>query len=380
MKGLDALVLKLDGTRYYTGSSNRIGLQDSGPYSWQDPAGYFTNLDAGFSVEDGTPSLATLEAIKAMIPPADRWPISDTLAYHDWHIGGNGDVRSFMRVLGAQLGEPTSLEDFERKAQMLNYVDYRAIFEGFNAHLWTRNSGRLLWMSHPAWPSNHWQMYSADYDTSAAYYGVKAALEPVHIQLNLPDYALAVINTSRSEATGLTLKAHVTDIAGKSLLEHQEFVTAPANRTTPLASLPIRPLIDEHRLVLVELTLSNADRVLSRNLYWQGKDDAAYRLLGHVAGSIVASERDEVGRWDRRRYRQQYIVSGPGGQTHARDIDRRAGPARVLRRQLPEPDAGRSPNDHDSHDEGHRSRTSTVRRSTARLERSPVVRDYRMTG
>ena len=31
--------------------------------------------------------------------------------------------------------------------------------------------------------------------------------------------------------------------------------------------------------MLVELTLSNAERVLSRNLYWQGKDDAAYRLL-----------------------------------------------------------------------------------------------------
>ena len=29
----------------------------------------------------------------------------------------------------------------------MNYVDYRAIFEGFNAHLWAPNGGRLLWMS-----------------------------------------------------------------------------------------------------------------------------------------------------------------------------------------------------------------------------------------
>src|SRR5882757_1073274 len=32
--------------------------------------------------------------------------------------------RTFMSALGQQLGAPTSLRDFERKAQMLNYSDY----------------------------------------------------------------------------------------------------------------------------------------------------------------------------------------------------------------------------------------------------------------
>ena len=83
-----------------------------------------------------------------------------------------------METLATRYGEGTSLEDFERKAQMMNYETYRAMFEGLQAHLWTKNSGRLLWMTHPAWPSNHWQIYSADYDTHAAYYGVKKAVEP----------------------------------------------------------------------------------------------------------------------------------------------------------------------------------------------------------
>ena len=51
-----------------------------------------------------------------------------------------------------------------------------------------QNSGRLLWMTHPAWPSNTWQIYSSDYDTPAAYYAVKKACEPLHVQLDLPDY------------------------------------------------------------------------------------------------------------------------------------------------------------------------------------------------
>jgi hypothetical protein len=36
------------------------------------------------------------------------------------------------------------------------FLDHRAIFEGMNAHLWAPNSGRLLWMTQPAWPSNTW--------------------------------------------------------------------------------------------------------------------------------------------------------------------------------------------------------------------------------
>ena len=50
--------------------------------------------------------------------------------------GGNGDV-ALHGGDPAEFGAPTSLDDFERKAQMMNYVYHRAIFEGMNAHLWT---------------------------------------------------------------------------------------------------------------------------------------------------------------------------------------------------------------------------------------------------
>jgi hypothetical protein len=76
-----------------------------------------------------------------------------------------------MSALENQFGAPTSRADLERKAQMPNYVSDRAGFEEFQARSWTQNSGRLVWMTHPAWPSNHWQIYSSDYDTQASYYG-----------------------------------------------------------------------------------------------------------------------------------------------------------------------------------------------------------------
>src|SRR6185437_10075119 len=133
---------------------------------------------------------------------------------------------------------------------------YRALFEGFNAHLWTKNSGRLLWMTHPSWPSNAWQIYSSDYDTHAAYYGVKKACEAVHAQMNLPDFRLAVINTTREARANLTLRTRVVSLENRVLKERSDKLTATANATTSLAALDLQPLLEKERLVLVTLTLT----------------------------------------------------------------------------------------------------------------------------
>jgi hypothetical protein len=48
-----------------------VNLQGSGPYDYRPPEQYFTELAQGFSVEVGTPSLSTLESLRASIPEAD---------------------------------------------------------------------------------------------------------------------------------------------------------------------------------------------------------------------------------------------------------------------------------------------------------------------
>jgi hypothetical protein len=288
-EGLAELTASLDGTRYYTGSSNSVNLQGSGPYNYRPPEQYFTELAQGFSVEVGTPSLSTLESLQASIPPADRWPLSDTYAYHDWHFGGNGDVATFMATLAQQYGAAESLEDFERKAQLMDYVSYRAIFEGFQAHLWTKNSGRLLWMTHPSWPSNTWQIYSSDYDTAAAYYAVKKACEPVHAQLNLPDFTLAVANISRVAQPHLSLRTRIISLDNRLLAERVDPVSVAANSVASLAALDLAPLLAREALLLVKLTLTDSrGATLSDNLYWQARDAAGHRRLMDLRPQSIA--------------------------------------------------------------------------------------------
>jgi hypothetical protein len=289
-EGLADLVARLDGTRYYTGSSNSVNLQVSGPYNYRPPQDYFTRLARGFSVEVGTPSLSTLESLHASIPPGERWPLSDTYAYHDWHFGGNGDIKGFMQAMAEEYGAAGNLGDFERKAQLMDYVSYRAIFEGFAAHMWTGNSGRLLWMTHPAWPSNTWQIYSSDYDTAAAYYAVKKACEPLHAQLDLPDYRLAVVNTTRIARSGLTLRTRVLSLDNRTLAERVDRVDSAANSVTHVATpLDLPALLEREKMVIVKLALEDpSGATVSDNVYWQAVDAAAHRRLNSLPPQSVA--------------------------------------------------------------------------------------------
>jgi hypothetical protein len=286
-EGLATLARTLDHTRYYTGSSNQVNLRNSGPYQFQ-PLDTYYSINRGFSVELGIPSVPTLESLESFIPEPDRWPISDTWAYHDWHQSGNGDVAPFMAHMETEFGAPTSLEDFERKAQMLDYVGHRAIFEGFTAHLWQPNSGRMIWMTQPAWPSTEWNFLSWDYDTQSSFYGTQKACEPVHAQLNLADNSVDLVNLGDGPGNGLgeehafNVRVRVIGLDGKTIDDQAHPVQAAPNARTPVAGVDLDRLAAGHT-VFVVLNVSDAGgNAVSDNFYWWAKGEASLRELNSL--------------------------------------------------------------------------------------------------
>ena len=297
-QGLDRLVKQLDGTRYYSPTSLLINLALGGPYNHRPPAFYYTYWGKGFTMEVGLPSFPTLEAFKAFLPAQEWWPIGDAWAYHDWHHGGNGDTKSFMQAMAKRFGPATGLEDFARKAQLLNYEAHRAVFEGMNAELWRKNSGRLLWMSQSAWPSTVWQVISHDYDTNASFYGAMHACEPVHVQMNLPDHRLTVVNNTVTAINGLVIRTGVYSLAGERLLESDPLVDAIANGVTNGPRLDLDKLLKQQRVLLVKLRLvDTSGKTLSQNLYWLTREDKDGKLLSELPAQPVAlkASGDRVG-------------------------------------------------------------------------------------
>jgi hypothetical protein len=284
--GLAELVRTLDHTRYYTGSSNQVNLRGSGPYQLKPLETYY-QINRGFSVELGIPSVPTLESLKSFIPEPDRWPISDTWAYHDWHQSGNGAVQPFMETMETEFGAPASLEDFERKAQMIDYAGHRAIFEGFAAHLWQPNSARMIWMTQPAWPSMEWNFLSWDYDTQSSFYGTQKACEPIHAQLNLTDSSVDLINLGQAQS--FKVRTLVESLDGKILSDHTNQVQAAADDRTPVAKPDLATLAAGHT-VFVKLEVSDATGApVSDNFYWWAADDASYRELNSLAPATLTA-------------------------------------------------------------------------------------------
>lgn len=296
-RGLMDLTAAEDGTRLYLADSNQVNLHDSGPYKYQEPEEYFTHLSRGFAVEVGLPSPPTREAFEAFLPPADRWPISDAWAYHDWHQGGNGDTAPFMAAMVSQFGPPSSLADFDRKAQMLTFVGHRAVFEGFNAHLWSPNSGRLLWMTQPSWPSTEWQIFSHDYDTAGAYYGVMHACEPLHVQMNLPDHEVVVVNQTREAVNGLHVRARLLALDGPVLRDVSSSVNAPASSVTHGLFVNLNEPWRRSPVLLVKLELTDAaGNIRSENFYWLARENRDYRALDGLPSAALTAR----ARWEDR--------------------------------------------------------------------------------
>jgi len=224
---LSAMIQKEDVTRRYHPNSRNCNLRWSGPWHYYKDASVYYSYDAhGFNSELGSPSVPTASSMRKMMPEADLWPISDTWHYHDLLDG----LHEYVSAVDRLYGKAESLDDFCRKVQFINYDSYRAMFESWNSRLWGDTSGVLLWMSHPAWPSVEWQTYSWDYETFGSYYGSRKACEPVHVQMNLDDHGIVVLNTTTSDLVGLSVTLSCYGLDGKRIsTKTLKGIDVPAN-------------------------------------------------------------------------------------------------------------------------------------------------------
>ena len=172
---------------------------------------------------------------------------------------------------------------------MLNYVQHRAIFEGMNAHLWAPNSGRMLWMTQPAWPSN---------DVANLQLGLRHAGFLLRREEGVRAGARAagsfelqcgVVNTTNAAQSGLTVTANVYSLDNKSLLHREENKDAAANTEVDAFTLDLATLFGDG-VVLVKLELQNAvGQPVSDNFYWLGAKTSSLRALNKLPAAKLAA-------------------------------------------------------------------------------------------
>ncbi len=285
-------VVALDGTRPFIPSSSGFakqapgwkgswpddkpaGVYSGGPYSWQDDAEYYDLVNEGkgwvFKDETGLPSQPPYNTLVKIIPnlvpdSSLPYPLNNTWGYHD-ACSGNGHYETYYKAMVKRFGEPESMKDFSDKMQLLNAGGYRGIFEAAG-HKLNETGGVMLWKLNAAFPSVIWQIYDWYLAPNAGYYFMQRACEPVHIQLNLDDSAVAVINRTYHPQSGLVYEAEVTDINGKSLYRQSAVINA--DTTSEREILPMADVLKKiNGISFISLTLKDkSGRPVSQNLYW----------------------------------------------------------------------------------------------------------------
>ena len=269
---LRVLMAELEPTRRYQPSSTSgAGVRSHGPYYWREPREFYKITDDFFKTETGTMSVPTLESIKGMMPQKDWETINDDWAEHDFAKGAQrGD--KYPGIVTDRYGKIANLADFTRKAQLMNYEAYRAMYEGRNAALFHQATAIITWMSHPAQPSFVWQLYHYDLEPNSSLFAVKKAGELLHIQYNESNGNLEVINNTPTALSGATAHLAIVNLDGTVAAQQDYPVTAPPDVATTLGAVTIPATASA--VHFIKLTLSDsAGKPLSDNLYWHAQPD-----------------------------------------------------------------------------------------------------------
>ena len=345
---LRLLMAELEPTRRYQPSSTSgAGVRSSGPYHWRVPSAFYFVTDDYFKTETGSISVPTLESIHGMMPKKDWETITDDWAEHDFAKGAQeGD--KYKGVLEDRYGKVRNLADFVRKAQLMNYEAYRAMYEGRNAQLFHPTTAVITWMSNPAQPSFVWQLYHYDLEPNASLFGVRSAGELQHIQFNQANGEVQVINNLPEPLTNAVAHETIYNLDG-TMAAHRDFhFTAAPDVATTLGPVEFPANISNVNFLKLDLE-DYAGKLISTNFYWRANtanpDDLTdLDKLPSVTLDAQLERADAERPVPHRRHppQSQQIHRAHGAPSASPQIGR-ARAARLLRRQLRLPHPRRNP-------------------------------------
>jgi len=255
--------------------SGPSGVKMNGPYDWVPPRYWWEDREHGgafgFNTETGPgPQPPPLESLRRMIPPDHLWPIDEVW---DFHCGRNefNDMDRYVEALDRRYGPSRSVEEFAFKAQVANYEAIRPMFESFGA-MRPLTTGLIQWMLNSAWPETYWQLYDWYLMPNGAFYGTRAACQPVTLVWDYAEKTVRAVNDTRTGRSGLTATIRAFDLAANEIFTSTTAVELAPHRSRPVASLA--GLAPPTPVWFLDLRLADiAGDEIARNFYWLSTHD-----------------------------------------------------------------------------------------------------------
>ena len=290
----DSIMPQLDGTRYlieYSNSDsmsyNPFGGNGDGPYSIQNIDTFWQHQTFPFNSEVGSVGMSDYASLERFIPKENMIVPDYTSRKIDsvWHYHKYIGYDHFIDAYG----KPKDIKDFADKAQLVNYNQYRALMEGFSAHMWEWYTGVIIWKTQNPWTALRGQMYDYYLDPNACLYGLHNGSEPFHVMYNPADGIVMIANNTFTAKHNIMLQAKLYDISGKGSLLTQVFSEIEPTRSKKYLS--VKPMLDKFvkdKGAFLYLSLLDENKnLLSDNLYWLPDSTGNYSGLQEMKKATV---------------------------------------------------------------------------------------------
>ena len=274
-KALRRIVKEEHPGMHYISSSADDVVSGHGPYRMLPAKTYFT-LETGndkFHSERGMPNVLTYESFLRTYSPEGIWPQSHQWGMHDYTLEGAQGATSFNEIIATGYGQPESAKEFADLAQWVNYDGHRSLFESRSKN----RMGLLMWMSHSCWPSMVWQTYDYYFEPTAAYFAIKKASEPLHIQWNPATDEVEVVNYHAGLRPGLKARVQVLNMDATVAWEKEVTVDSREDTTEKCIKLEFPDGLSQ--VHFIKLTLEENGKAVSENFYHRSKVENNYQAL-----------------------------------------------------------------------------------------------------
>jgi len=249
--------------------SGPSGVKMNGPYDWVPPVYWWEDREHGgaygFNTETGPgPQPPPLESMRRMIPAGNLWPLDEVW---NFHCGRNefNDMDRYVEALDRRYGPSDSVEEFLFKAQAASYEAIRPMFESFAVNR-PLTTGLIQWMLNSAWPETYWQLYDWYLMPNGAFFGTRAASQPLNLSFNYADETVYAVNDSRFAAEGLTAVVRAFDLSAQEIYNQSYEIDLPPAGAQPLVSLADQE--SPTPVWFLDLLHDASGAEVARNFYW----------------------------------------------------------------------------------------------------------------
>jgi exo-1,4-beta-D-glucosaminidase len=266
------------------------GVKMLGPYEWVPPIYWETDATKNFGgawsfateISPG-PSIPPYESLIKFIPGdslvgaagSQVGGAPSVLSSATWHYhsgtGKFGSTDIFNKALAARYGSYGSIRNYAAKAQAQNYEAHRAMMEAYGLYKYKSATGVVQWMLSNPWPGLIWHTYDYYLYPGGTYFGMKKAMEPLHVMYSYASNSVAIINSFLRKFPDLQLQVSVYNLDGAR--KYIQMLATGVDEDAAKVCLPLPASIDGlSDTYFLRLELKDVSgKVQSINWYWLSK-------------------------------------------------------------------------------------------------------------